>query len=43
MGNKKLYNVMAEKDALYAKPDFSEKDGIRAAELEVLFADMNGW
>ena len=43
MGNKRLYEVMKEKDALYAKPDFSDEDGIRAAELEGEFAQMDGW
>lgn len=43
MGNIKLYNVMKEKDALYAKEDFSEEDGNRAAVLEAEFAEMNGW
>jgi ATPase subunit of ABC transporter with duplicated ATPase domains len=43
MGNKKLWDVMQEKDALYAKPDFSDKDGIRAAELENVFAEMDGY
>lgn len=43
MGNKKLWNVMQEKDAIYARPDFSEADGIKAAELENIFAEMNGW
>lgn len=43
MGNKKLWDVMQEKDALYAKPDFSEADGLRASELEGEFAEMNGW
>jgi ATPase subunit of ABC transporter with duplicated ATPase domains len=43
MGNKKLWNVMQEKDALYAKPDFSDADGIKAAELETQFAEMEGW
>ena len=43
MGNKKLWSVMQEKDALYAKPDFSDADGIRASELEGEFAEMNGW
>ncbi|MCG7853474.1 MAG: ATP-binding cassette domain-containing protein, partial [Methanosarcinaceae archaeon] len=43
MGHEKLYNIMAEKDALYAKEDFSEKDGNRAAELEGEFADLEGW
>ncbi len=43
MGNMKLYNVMKEKDELYAKPDFSDEDGIRASELEAEFAEMDGW
>lgn len=43
MGNKKLWKIMEEKDAIYAKPDFSEADGVKAAELENLFAEMNGW
>jgi ATPase subunit of ABC transporter with duplicated ATPase domains len=43
MGNKKLYDIMTEKDALYAKEDFSDDDGVRASELEVEFADLNGW
>jgi ATPase subunit of ABC transporter with duplicated ATPase domains len=43
MGNKKLYQVMKEKDAIYAKPDFSEADGLKAGELETLFAEMEGW
>lgn len=43
MGNKELYDIMVEKDALYAKADFSDEDGIRASELETRFADMNGW
>ena len=43
MGNKKLYDVMKEKDALYMKEDFSDEDGIRASELEAEFAEMNGW
>ena len=43
MGNQRLYEVMKEKDALYAKPDFSNADGIRAAELEGEFAQMDGW
>jgi len=43
MGHEKLYNVKQEKDAIYMKPDFSEEDGIRAAELEGEFAEMNGW
>ena len=43
MGNKRLYEIMKEKDAIYAKPDFSDEDGIKAAELEGEFAAMNGW
>ncbi|MBP9682007.1 MAG: ATP-binding cassette domain-containing protein [Bacteriovorax sp.] len=43
MGNKKLLEVMEEKDALYAKEDFSDEDGLRAADLEAAFAEMNGW
>lgn len=43
MGHKKLYNIMQERDAIYAKPDFSDEDGIRAADLETAFADMNGY
>ena len=43
MGNQRLYEIMQEKDALYAKPDFSDEDGIRASELEGEFAEMNGW
>ena len=43
MGNPRLYEVMKEKDALYEKPDFSDADGERAAELEGEFAEMNGW
>ncbi len=43
MGHKKLYSVIQEKDAIYAKPDFSDADGARAAELESLFAEMDGW
>ncbi len=42
-GHSKLWDIMKEKDAIYLKPDFSEADGIRAAELEQKFADMNGW
>ncbi len=42
-GNARLYEVSKEKDALYAKPDFSDEDGIRASELETEFAEMNGW
>lgn len=43
MGNKRLYEIMKEKDAIYAKSDFSDEDGIKAAELEGEFAAMNGW
>ena len=43
MGNKRLYDIMKEKDAIYAKEDFTDEDGIRASELEGEFADMNGW
>lgn len=42
-GNKKLWDVMQEKDAIYAKADFTDEDGNRAAELEHLFSEMNGW
>lgn len=42
-GHKKLYQIMKEKDAIYTKPDFSEEDGIKAAELEAEFAEMDGW
>ena len=43
MGNEKLYKIMKEKDALYAKEDFSDEDGIKASELEAEFAELNGW
>lgn len=43
MGNQRLYDIMKEKDALYAKEDFSDEDGIRASELETEFAEMDGW
>ena len=43
MGNARLYEIMKEKDAIYAKEDFSDEDGIRASELEAEFADMDGW
>ncbi|MCR5801276.1 MAG: ATP-binding cassette domain-containing protein [Lachnospiraceae bacterium] len=43
MGNKRLYDIMKEKDAIYAKEDFSEEDGIKAGKLEEEFAEMNGW
>ena len=42
-GNQRLYDIMKEKEAIYAKPDFSDEDGIRASELEGEFAEMNGW
>ena len=43
MGNKRLYEIMKEKDAIYMKEDFSDEDGIRASELEAEFAEMDGW
>ena len=43
MGNPRLYQIMKEKDAIYAKEDFSDEDGIRASELEAEFAEMDGW
>jgi ATPase subunit of ABC transporter with duplicated ATPase domains len=43
MGNKRLYDIMKEKDAIYAKEDFTEEDGIKASELEGEFATLNGW
>ena len=43
IGNPRLYEIMKEKDALYAKTDFSDEDGIRAADLEAEFAELNGW
>ena len=43
MGNKRLYDIMKEKDAIYAKEEFTDEDGIKAAELEGEFATMNGW
>ena len=43
MGHERLYEVMQEKDAIYSKGDFTEEDGMRAAELEGEFAEMNGW
>lgn len=43
MGNKRLYDIMTEKDAIYMKEDFSDEDGVRAAELEAEFAEMDGW
>ncbi len=43
MGHTRLFEIMKEKDALYAKPDFSDEDGMRTAELEAEFADLEGW
>ncbi len=43
MGHKRLYEIMKEKDAIYARPDFSDADGLHASELEAQFAEMNGW
>ena len=43
MGNARLYEIMKEKDAIYAKEDFTDEDGIRASELEAEFAEMDGW
>ena len=43
MGNEKLYQIMKEKEAIYAKEDFTDEDGIRASELEAEFAEMDGW
>ncbi|MBQ8639091.1 MAG: ATP-binding cassette domain-containing protein [Lachnospiraceae bacterium] len=43
MGNARLFEIMQEKDAIYAKEDFTDEDGIRASELEAEFAQMNGW
>ena len=43
MGNKRLYDIMKEKDAIYMKEDFTDEDGIRASELEAEFAEMDGW
>ena len=43
MGNRRLYDVMKEKEAIYMKEDFSDEDGMRAADLEAEFAEMNGW
>ena len=43
MGNQRLYDIMKEKDTLYAKEDFSDEDGIKASELEAEFAEMDGW
>ena len=43
MGYTRLYEIMKEKEAIYAKEDFTEEDGNKASELEAEFADMNGW
>ena len=43
MGNKELYDIMKEKEAIYMKPDFSEEDGMKAAKLEEKFAELDGW
>jgi len=43
MGNQRLYDIMKEKEAIYAKEDFTDEDGIRASELEAEFAEMDGW
>ena len=43
MGNQELYKIMQEKDAIYAKPDFNEEDGMKAAKLEEKFAELDGW
>lgn len=43
MGNKKLYKIIKEKEVIYAKPDFSDADGLKASELEAEFAEMDGW
>lgn len=43
MGHKKLYDIMTQKDAIYAKPDFNDKDGLEVAHLEAEFAELNGW
>ena len=43
MGNKELYDIMKKKDAIYAKPDFNEEDGMKAAKLEERFAELDGW
>lgn len=43
MGHQELWKIMKEKDAIYAKPDFSEEDGVKASELEAKFAEMDGW
>ena len=43
MGNKELYDIMKQKEAIYAKPDFNEEDGMKAAKLEERFAELDGW
>ena len=43
MGNEELYKIMKEKEAIYAKPDFSEEDGMKAAKLEERFSELDGW
>ncbi len=43
MGHKQLYSIMKEKDALYAKPDFNDEDGIKVSHLESEFAELDGW
>ncbi len=43
LGHKKLYDIMTQKDAIYAKPDFNDEDGVKAAHLEAEFAELNGW
>ena len=43
MGNQELYKIMKEKESIYAKPDFSEEDGMKAAKLEERFAELDGW
>ena len=43
MGHKRLYDVMKEKEALYAKPDFTDEDGMKVSELETEFAELDGW
>ncbi len=43
MGHEKLWSIMQEKDAIYAKPDFNDEDGLKAADLEAEFAEMDGW
>jgi ATPase subunit of ABC transporter with duplicated ATPase domains len=43
MGHKKLYDIMAQRDAIYAKPDFSDEDGLKAAHIEAEFAELDGW